>query len=64
MTRPVEFPQHPSFCECDECLGLDEDGELLDGSTRSAVRLLTGFTDEELNELGGFDEDRPRGITW
>lgn len=27
----------------------------LDGSTRSAVRLLTGLTDEELDDLGGFD---------
>lgn len=28
----------------------------LDGSTRSAVRLMTGFSDEKLDELGGFDE--------
>ena len=28
----------------------------LDGTVRSAVKLITGFTDQELNELGGFDE--------
>jgi len=27
----------------------------LDGSTRYAVRLLTGYTDRELDELGGFE---------
>lgn len=28
----------------------------LDGSTRSAVRLMTGFSDEKLDELGGFHD--------
>lgn len=27
----------------------------LDGSTKSAVQLLTGASDDELDELGGFD---------
>lgn len=30
---------------------------LLDGSLRSDVKLLTGVTDEELDELGGFGDD-------
>jgi hypothetical protein len=25
----IEEIPHPHFCECDECLGLDEDGELI-----------------------------------
>mgnify|MGYP003512042141 CR=1 FL=1 len=29
----------------------------LDGSTRSAVRLVSGTTDEELDALGGFGEE-------
>ena len=28
----------------------------LDGTGRATVRLLSGLTDEELDELGGFDE--------
>ena len=30
-------------------------GGELDGSAREAVRLLTGFTDAELDKLGGFE---------
>ena len=30
--------------------------EELDGTVRSDVRLITGYTDEELNKLGGFDD--------
>lgn len=33
-------------------------GGELDGSARAAVRLLTGFTDAELDELGGFEEEK------
>ena len=29
----------------------------LDGSDRAAVRLVTGFTDAELTDLGGFADD-------
>jgi hypothetical protein len=29
----------------------------LDGSARSAVRLLTGLSDEELDDVGGFDDE-------
>lgn len=29
----------------------------LNGTNRSAVRLLTGLTDEELTDLGGFTDD-------
>jgi hypothetical protein len=29
----------------------------LDGSTRAAVRALTGLTDAELTDLGGFADD-------
>lgn len=40
----------------------------LDGTTRSRVRLLTGLTDEQLDELGGLEEeaDAPvaRGVGW
>lgn len=31
--------------------------EELDGSNRAAVRMLTGFTDDELTDLGGFSDD-------
>lgn len=30
--------------------------EELDGTARSVVRLITGYTDEELEDLGGFDK--------
>jgi hypothetical protein len=29
----------------------------LDGSTRSAVQMLTGFSDEKLEELGGVEDE-------
>jgi hypothetical protein len=31
--------------------------QTLDGSNRAAVRLLTGLTDAELSDLGGFAND-------
>lgn len=30
---------------------------LLDGTTRSAVRILTGATDSEIDALGGLSDD-------
>lgn len=33
------------------------DTDQLDGTVRSAVRLLTGMTDAELTDLGGFDDE-------
>lgn len=35
--------------------------EELDGTVRSDVRLITGYTDEELDELGGFEDGQARG---
>ena len=32
-------------------------------TTREAVKLLTGFSDEQLDELGGFSDDAGRDET-
>ncbi|WP_206445768.1 type II toxin-antitoxin system VapB family antitoxin [Agrococcus sp. KRD186] len=40
---------------------IQESMRRLDGSNRAAVRMLTGFSDEELDDLGGVPEDEASG---